>query len=152
MSEKYSSPREEGAAEIDPAVRQVARALIAQLMAQPIAGADAELLIAGLLEERQQEVKVPQQVSVMRPDAELTPGGREVRRIRTLLARGEQSRTVQHALNNSLTALLAEAQLLEMEPLGEEQRGAVVRIIVLARRLVDVARQLDSSSQSIGVG
>lgn len=152
MGEKYSSPREEGAAEIEPAVRQVARALIAQLLAQPIAGANAELLIAGLLEERQQDVKVPQQVSVMRPDAELTPGAREVRRIRTLLARGEQSRTVQHALNNSLTALLAEAQLLEMEPLGEEQRGAVGRIIVLARRLVDVARQLDSSSQSIRVG
>ena len=41
------------------------------------------------------------------------------------------------------TALLAEAQLLEMEPLAPDHREAVRRIIDLSRRLAAILRRLD---------
>lgn len=69
----------------------------------------------------------------------------ELRRMQQLVAAGQLAARTQHALNNPLTALMAEAQLLEMEPLGEEQRLAVSRMIELCRRLIGVVRQLDSS-------
>jgi nitrogen-specific signal transduction histidine kinase len=50
---------------------------------------------------------------------------------------------LQHSLNNPLTALLAEAQLLEMEPLEAEQLEAVKRVVELCRRTVDLVRRLD---------
>ena len=65
-----------------------------------------------------------------------------------LVAAGELAARMQHALNNPLTALMAEAQLLEMEPLGEEQRLAVSRMIELCRRLIGIVRQLDSPRDS----
>jgi signal transduction histidine kinase len=53
---------------------------------------------------------------------------------------------VQHQLNNPLAALLAEAQLLSMEPaLDAQQRVAVDRIIELVRRVIRLVRDLDSS-------
>ena len=60
-------------------------------------------------------------------------------------ARAESRRTAQHALSDALTALLAEAQLLELEPLAEEHRRAVGRIVELARQVAQVARRLDSA-------
>ena len=51
---------------------------------------------------------------------------------------------VQHQLNNPLAALLAEAQLLGMEPaLGAEQRAATLRITELTRRVIALVRDLD---------
>ncbi|HEY9516107.1 MAG TPA: hypothetical protein VIQ74_10555 [Gemmatimonadaceae bacterium] len=51
---------------------------------------------------------------------------------------------VQHQLNNPLAALLAEAQLLGMEPtLGAEQRAAALRITELTRRVIVLVRELD---------
>ena len=52
---------------------------------------------------------------------------------------------VQHALNNPLAALLAEAQLLGMETtLDPEHRAAVDRMTELVRRLIALVRGLDS--------
>ena len=52
---------------------------------------------------------------------------------------------VQHALNNPLAALLAEAQLLGMETtLDPEHRAAVDRMTELVRRLITLVRGLDS--------
>ena len=52
---------------------------------------------------------------------------------------------VQHQLNNPLAALLAEAQLLGMEPeLGAEQRAAALRITELTRRVIALVRELDA--------
>lgn len=52
---------------------------------------------------------------------------------------------VQHQLNNPLAALLAETQLLGMEPeLDEQQRAAVERIIGLVRRVIGTVRDLDA--------
>jgi hypothetical protein len=60
-------------------------------------------------------------------------------------ARAESLRTAHHALNDALTALLAEAQLLELEPLADEHLRAVGRIVELARRVAKVARRLDGT-------
>jgi nitrogen-specific signal transduction histidine kinase len=46
-------------------------------------------------------------------------------------------------MNNPLTAVLAEAQLLEMETLPPEVMTAVGRIIESTRRLVALVRKLD---------
>lgn len=74
---------------------------------------------------------------------ESAPIVQELRRAQRLTAAGEIARKVQHDVNNPLTALLAEAQLLEMEPMPEEHRQAVIRIIDLCRRAAAVVRRLD---------
>ena len=67
----------------------------------------------------------------------------ELRRTRRLLAAGAVALRLQHGLNNPLTALLAEAQLLEMdEELPPPHRAAVQRIVELCRRTIGVVRQL----------
>jgi signal transduction histidine kinase len=76
-------------------------------------------------------------------NAEEEPSARELHRVRRLYALGETARTAQHELNNPLTALLAEAQLLALEPITGEQRAAVERIVTLARRIAAVARRFE---------
>lgn len=68
----------------------------------------------------------------------------ELRRTQRLLAAGEIALGLQHAMNNPLTSVLAEAQLLEMEPLPAETATAVRRIIESTRRLVALVRKLDA--------
>lgn len=68
----------------------------------------------------------------------------ELRRTQRLLAAGEVALGLQHAMNNPLTSVLAEAQLLEMEPLPAETATAVRRIIESTRRLVALVRKLDA--------
>ena len=52
---------------------------------------------------------------------------------------------VQHEMNNPLAALLAESQLLELDPnLTGEQRESVQRIVDLARRVIASSRKLDA--------
>ena len=68
---------------------------------------------------------------------------RALRQTQRLLAAGELAMRLQHSLNNPLAALLAEAQLLELEPLARDHRESVERIIELSRRVIDVVRGLD---------
>lgn len=57
--------------------------------------------------------------------------------------------SVQHRLNNPLAALLAEAQLLAMDPaLHGEHRMAVDRLIGLIRRLIGIVRNLKEDSDA----
>ena len=52
---------------------------------------------------------------------------------------------VQHEMNNPLAALLAESQVLELDPaLTGEQRESVKRIVELARRVIASSRKLDA--------
>ena len=67
----------------------------------------------------------------------------ELRRTQRIVAAGEIALGLQHAMNNPLTAVLAEAQLLEMDATSEEMRTAVNRIIDNTRRLVQLVRGLD---------
>jgi signal transduction histidine kinase len=80
------------------------------------------------------------------PGEELGAIQKELRRTQQLVAMGEATSRIQHTLNNPLTALLAEAQLLEMEELSDEHRAAVKRMIGLCRRLVVMVRGLDSGT------
>jgi signal transduction histidine kinase len=59
--------------------------------------------------------------------------------------------TVQHQLNNPLAALLAEAQLLRMEPdLSEAHGMAVDRMIDILRRIIALVRDLDRPAPEPG--
>jgi signal transduction histidine kinase len=134
MGESYSDDDASGA----PHEAALARELIARLVPR----ADAGLLVRGLLAERSS----PRTVDADEPHggAERDPAARELQRVRLQIALGEEARAARHALNNPLTALLAEAQLLELEPLAEEHRDAVVRMLELVRRIAKVTRRLDS--------
>jgi len=68
-----------------------------------------------------------------------------------LTALRERAARVQHDVNNPLAALLAEAQLLDLDPtLGDEHRLAVRRMIELCRRVVGSVRRLDEIRDSEG--
>ena len=64
----------------------------------------------------------------------------EMRRVQRVLVAGEAAVRLPHALNNPLGALLAEAQLLRMQPLDEEQAESVDRIVALCRRMASIVR------------
>ena len=77
-----------------------------------------------------------------------TSVARAVRQTQRLVAAGELALRLQHSLNNPLAALLAEAQLLELEPLAPDHRESVERIIELSRRVIDVVRGLDGVARA----
>lgn len=52
-----------------------------------------------------------------------------------------QQKSLQHTLNNPLAGLLAELQLLQMEPLTEEQQESVARAVGLCRRVIQIVRE-----------
>jgi signal transduction histidine kinase len=111
-----------------------------ELIAQLLPGVDSERIALALLHEREPLADSAPGVSRYHSDAELA--ARALRRLRAQYALGEAAHSLQHAFNNPLTALLAEAQLLELETLDEEQRAAISRILELARRLVALTRRL----------
>jgi signal transduction histidine kinase len=78
-----------------------------------------------------------------RRDEREAPVLRALRRTQQLIAAGEIALRLQHAVNNPLAALLAEAQLLEMEALPAEHAESVRRIVEHTRRVIDVVRALD---------
>lgn len=116
-----------------------------ELLARLLPDADPELLVAGLLAEADRPA-VAGEVAVVE-DAAVGPAERELRRVRRQYALGEAARATQHDLNNPLTALMAEVQLLELEAATAEQRAAARRIVELARRVAAVARRLDVSQR-----
>jgi len=86
-------------------------------------------------------------------DAEQATGATQaavkaLRQTQRLMAAGELAMRLQHSLNNPLAALLAEAQLLELEPLPPDHRQSVERIIELCRRVVNVVRGLDGVARA----
>jgi signal transduction histidine kinase len=124
----------------------LARDLIAQLLP----GVDADRLVRALLTER--EPRDVGQAEVPRYDSDSEISARELRRVRAQFVLGDASRTLQHAFNNPLTALLAETQLLELEQLPDEHRAAVSRILELCRRLVTLSRRLNAGDPAQQVG
>ena len=76
--------------------------------------------------------------------AEGSPATVEVAQARRIFATGQATLSLQHAINNPLAALLAEAQLLQLEELTSDQRQAVDRMIDLCRRIVTLVRRLDA--------
>jgi signal transduction histidine kinase len=54
----------------------------------------------------------------------------------------EPRRTMQHAMNNPLTALMAEIQLLQMEDPTPATAATCERMMALVRRLIELSRKL----------
>jgi signal transduction histidine kinase len=72
----------------------------------------------------------------------------ELRQARRIFAAGQAVLSLQHAINNPLAALLAEAQLLQLDELTAEQRGSVDSMVELCRRIVALVRRLDALAES----
>lgn len=98
----------------------------------------AQELVAALLEPDDED-------GMTGEDDDLAQLREEVAGTRRLLAFAEHAGRVPHALNNPLTALLAEAQLLQLEELGPEQRAATERIVELARRVIGLVREFQAA-------
>jgi len=71
----------------------------------------------------------------------------QVMRARRLIAAGEIALRFQHSLNNPLAGILAEAQLMQLDPLPAEQHAALERIVVLCRRIIELGRSLDGMGE-----
>ena len=128
---------------MDAASRDAAwRALLVRLLP----GVDVDLVVQALRDEPPRAASPAARGVATAPvrESDLPPAERELHRVRTALALGSSARVLQHSINNPLAALLAEAQLLELEPLAEEHRVAVGRIVELARRVAAVVRRLDA--------
>jgi signal transduction histidine kinase len=136
MSQSYSDD------DTSAAARDLGQAR--ELIGRLLPGADAGLLFLALDAERAVLARV-YSAEAPSPEAPVDPAAdrsaRELQRVRRQYALGATARTAQHELNNPLTALLAEAQLLQLEPMSEEHRAAIGRIVALARRIAAVARK-----------
>lgn len=67
-----------------------------------------------------------------------------------LAAAGAVALDMRHQINNPLAALLAEAQVLGLEPMAPEHHAAVERIVELCRRMVALIRELDTAAREAG--
>ena len=67
----------------------------------------------------------------------------QVMRARRLIAAGEIALRFQHALNNPLAGILAEAQLMQLDALPPDQHEALGRIVGLCRRIIELGKSLD---------
>jgi nitrogen-specific signal transduction histidine kinase len=65
-----------------------------------------------------------------------------------LAAAGAVALELRHEVNNPLAALLAEAQLLALEPLAPDHHAAVDRIVDLCRRTVTLLREMDVATRT----
>jgi signal transduction histidine kinase len=71
----------------------------------------------------------------------------QVMRARRLVAAGEIALRFQHALNNPLAGILAEAQLMQLDALLPEQHAALERIVGLCRRIIELGKSLDGMGE-----
>jgi signal transduction histidine kinase len=83
-------------------------------------------------------------------DDQVAAALRELRRTQQFIAAGRMLSRFQHDVNNPLTALLAEAQMLQMDELPAEQMAAVGRIVDACRRVAAIVRELDGASRQHG--
>jgi hypothetical protein len=83
--------------------------------------------------------------SLLRRPERIRAGATRVNETNKLMELSNAVGRVQHEMNNPRAALLAESQLLELDPtLNEEQRDSVRRIVDLARRESASSRKLDA--------
>ena len=71
------------------------------------------------------------------------PFADQVTRARRLVSAGEIALRLQHAMNNPLAGLLAESQLMLMDPQTPDQQASLERIVGLCRRMIEMTRSLD---------
>ncbi len=174
MGESYSDENTAGAArhQSNAAASDASVALAHALLARLLPDADARLLTAALLAEvagdssaRDAETTEHGTGEVRTEDEGLAavapldgrarddvrPATHELARVRRQFALGRTARETRHELNNPLTALLAEAQLFEMEARTEEDRAFARRMVALARRIVALTRRIDARGTGGGL-
>jgi signal transduction histidine kinase len=88
--------------------------------------------------------------SARRSDADAERLHDVLRHVHALLAAGQLAVRLQHRLNNPLAALLAEAQLLELEPLTPDVAASVQRMVELCRRVIEETRSIDGLANAVG--
>lgn len=153
MNESYSGRTGSGSRPRGSAPMVVAEPrteLTRDLISLLLPAADSDKLVRALIAERDAGSGALPEMGHYNSDEQIA--ARELSRVRAQLALGEAARTLQHAFNNPLTALLAEAQLLELEPLAKEHHAAVSRILELARRLVALSRRLAATDTENRIG
>ena len=153
MNESYSDRAGSGALPRTSAPMVVAEpstVLARELIALLLPGADSQKLVRALIDERDAVPGAHPELGQYNSDEQIR--ARQLSRVRAQFALGEAARTLQHDFNNPLTALLAEAQLLELEPLANEHRAAVNRILELARRLAALSRRLGVTETGNRIG
>ena len=118
----------------------------------------AQLGVGAVLRQSELALKLPDALIALlalERSATQSPHAAEIlaslRRMQSMLAAGEVASQLQHKLNNPLAALLAEAQLLELEPLSPEHAISVGRIVELCRRVIEVSRSLEGIGNSRGL-
>jgi signal transduction histidine kinase len=84
---------------------------------------------------------VPQLADLMAAAA--APYADQVMRARRLVAAGEIAMGLQHALNNPIAGIMAEAQLMQLDEVVPEKAEALARMVALCRRLIELTRSLD---------
>ena len=106
----------------------------------------AILLPTAVVREEKQDAApgAPGALVVTLPQGEAS--NEALRKACRLLAAGEVALGLKHAMNNPLTAILAESQLLSLEELPAEASGAVSRILESTRRLIALVRKLDAAA------
>jgi signal transduction histidine kinase len=65
-----------------------------------------------------------------------------------LAAAGAVALELRHDVSNPLAALLAEAQLLALEPLAPDHQAAVGRMVDLCRQTVALLREMDVATRA----
>jgi signal transduction histidine kinase len=131
-----------------------ARGVIVAATVSPEEAVESQRLgVARVIETKDLAEALPAAVSVALDLERLSLGSehgaellRSIRHVERLVAAGEIALHMQHSLNNPLAALLAEAQLLEMELLEPEHASSVQRMIELCRRVIGVTKALDGIS------
>jgi signal transduction histidine kinase len=71
------------------------------------------------------------------------PASAARRHAELVLRTGEAALDLRHALNNPLAALLAEAQMLDMQSLPGDPGQAAQRMVELCRRMIALVRTLE---------
>jgi signal transduction histidine kinase len=71
------------------------------------------------------------------------PYADQVMRARRLVSAGEIALRLQHALNNPIAGIMAEAQLMQFDAVSPEHAEALKRMVALCRRMVELTRNLD---------
>jgi signal transduction histidine kinase len=112
----------------DETLRAAAQSLGARCIARSTASASPAELGAELIADLGADIAVTADVAYAR----------------RVFAAGQATLSLQHAINNPLAGLLAEAQLLQQEDLTREQRESADRMVDLCRRVVALVRRLDA--------
>ena len=107
----------------------------------------AALAAAGAAQAPSSESKAARAGAREQLDLAKSPHAAQVMQRTAIVAAGEFASGFQHSLNNPLTGILAEAQLMQLESANPEQHAALERIVVLCRRIMELGKSVDGMGE-----